>query len=60
MRNIFVEWYTAIDQSEVAFMKKVQLRSQQKYLLSSKKKLWVMRHEFLGDTYALKERLEIK
>ena len=37
MRNIFIDWYTAIDQPEVAFMKKVQLRSQQKYLLSSLK-----------------------
>ncbi|SVA38975.1 uncharacterized protein METZ01_LOCUS91829, partial [marine metagenome] len=31
-RNIFIDWYTTIDQPEVAFMKKVQLRSQQKYL----------------------------
>ena len=35
MRNIFIDWYTAIDQPEVAFIKKVQLRSQQKKLLSS-------------------------
>ena len=25
-RNIFIDWYTAIDQAEVAFMKKMQLR----------------------------------
>ena len=35
IRNIFIEWYKAIDQPEVAFMKKVELRAEQKYLLSS-------------------------
>lgn len=35
MRNIFIDWCTAIDKLEVVFMKKVQLRLQQKYLLSS-------------------------
>ena len=35
MRNIFIDWYTAIDKPEIAFMKKAKLRSQQKYLLSS-------------------------
>jgi len=28
--NILIDWYTPIDQPEVAFMKKAQLRSQQK------------------------------
>ena len=27
MRNIFINWYTVLDQPEVAFMKKVLLRS---------------------------------
>ena len=35
MRNIFIDWYTAIDQPEVAYMKKLQVRSQQKYFLIS-------------------------
>ena len=35
IRSIFIDWYTSIDQPEVVFMKKVQLRSQQNYLLSS-------------------------
>ncbi len=35
MINIFIDWYAAIDQPEVALMKKVQLSFQQKYLLTA-------------------------
>ena len=59
MRNIFIDWYTAIDQPEVTFKKKVQLRSQLKKNIKLLKKCVGMRHEFLGGTYALKEQLEI-
>ena len=58
MRNIFIGWYTAIDQPEVAFIKKVQLRTQQKKLLSSEQNLWVMRHEFLGTLLLSKNNLK--
>ena len=58
MRNIFIDWNTAIDQPEVAFMKKVQLRQQQKYFLNSLKNLWVMRHEFLGTLMLSKNNLK--
>ena len=53
-------WYGAIDQPEVTFMKKVQLRSQQKYFLSFKKKTVGNVTLVFGDTYALKKQLEIK
>ena len=60
MRNIFIDWYTAIDQPEVAFMKKSANKVAAKIFIKFLKKSVVMRHEFLGDTYALKEQLEIK
>jgi len=58
-RNIFIDWYRPIDQAEVAFMKKVQLRSQQN-IYSAFKKSVVMHHEFIRDTHVLKEQLEIQ
>ena len=50
MRNIFIDWYTAIDQPEVAFMKKSANKVAAKIFIKFLKKSVEMRHEFLGDT----------
>ena len=51
MRNIFFDWNIAIDQPEVVFMKKKAIKLLKKSVGDA---FWVF-----GDTYALKEQLEI-
>ena len=59
MGNILIDYYTPIDQPEVAGHEKSAIKFEAKILVKLLKKLWNMRHEFFGELMLSKNNLEL-